>query len=144
MESSGPITSELEKKFNKLSPNKPLYRKCPVFWNELFRRILGILYILQTFVSSSSLNSAFSNTALPALKFNRTICPFWKLYSVPALGLHFYYSPLLVVMATKTRVVLDLNTRVIVIHVRELGKLSVKQIMKMFVQVSGKLKCMRL
>jgi predicted DNA-binding protein YlxM (UPF0122 family) len=35
-------------------------------------------------------------------------------------------------MATKTRVVLDLNTRVKVIHVSERDKLSVKQIMKMF------------
>ena len=35
-------------------------------------------------------------------------------------------------MATKTRVVLDLNTRVKVIHASERDKLSVKQIMKMF------------
>jgi hypothetical protein len=35
-------------------------------------------------------------------------------------------------MATKTRVVLDLNTRVKEIHERERYKLSVKQIMKMF------------
>jgi hypothetical protein len=35
-------------------------------------------------------------------------------------------------MATKTRVVLDLNTRVKVIHASEQDKLSVKQIMKMF------------
>ena len=35
-------------------------------------------------------------------------------------------------MATKTRVVLDLNTRVKVIHAIERDKLSVKQIMKMF------------
>jgi predicted DNA-binding protein YlxM (UPF0122 family) len=34
-------------------------------------------------------------------------------------------------MATKTRVVLDLNTRVKVIHASERDKLSVKQIMKM-------------
>jgi len=42
-------------------------------------------------------------------------------------------------MATKTRVVLDLNTRVKVIHVSERDKLSVKQILKMF----NKLNCMR-
>jgi hypothetical protein len=35
-------------------------------------------------------------------------------------------------MATKTRVVLDLNTRVKVIHASERDKLSVMQIMKMF------------
>jgi len=35
-------------------------------------------------------------------------------------------------MATKTRVVLDLNTRVKVTHASERDKLSVKQIMKMF------------
>ena len=35
-------------------------------------------------------------------------------------------------MATKTRVVLDLNTRVKVIHASERDKFSVKQIMKMF------------
>ncbi|PNF15387.1 hypothetical protein B7P43_G01016 [Cryptotermes secundus] len=35
-------------------------------------------------------------------------------------------------MATKTRVVLDLNTRLKVIHVSKQDKLSVKQIMKMF------------
>jgi len=35
-------------------------------------------------------------------------------------------------MATKTRVVLDLNTRVKVIHASERDKLSVKQNMKMF------------
>jgi predicted DNA-binding protein YlxM (UPF0122 family) len=35
-------------------------------------------------------------------------------------------------MATRTRVVLDLNTRVKVIHVSERDKLSVKHIMKMF------------
>jgi hypothetical protein len=35
-------------------------------------------------------------------------------------------------MATKTRVVLDLNTRLKVIHASERDKLSVKQIMKMF------------
>jgi len=35
-------------------------------------------------------------------------------------------------MAAKTRVVLDLNTRVKVIHVSERDKFSVKQIMKMF------------
>jgi len=35
-------------------------------------------------------------------------------------------------MATKTRVVLDLNTRVKVIHASERDKLSVKQSMKMF------------
>jgi hypothetical protein len=35
-------------------------------------------------------------------------------------------------MATKTRVVLDRNTRVKVIHASERYKLSVKQIMKMF------------
>ena len=36
-------------------------------------------------------------------------------------------------MATKTRVVLELNTRVKVIHASERDKLSVKHIMKMFV-----------
>jgi predicted DNA-binding protein YlxM (UPF0122 family) len=35
-------------------------------------------------------------------------------------------------MATKTRVVLDFNTRVKLIHESERDKLSVKQIMKMF------------
>jgi len=35
-------------------------------------------------------------------------------------------------MATKTKVVLDLNTRVKVIHTSEQDKLSVKQIMNMF------------
>jgi len=35
-------------------------------------------------------------------------------------------------MATETRVVLHLNTRVKVIHASERDKLSVKQIMKMF------------
>jgi predicted DNA-binding protein YlxM (UPF0122 family) len=35
-------------------------------------------------------------------------------------------------MATKTRVVLDLNTRVKVIHASQQDKLCVKQIMKMF------------
>ena len=35
-------------------------------------------------------------------------------------------------MARKTRVVLDLNTRVKVIHASERDKFSVKQIMKMF------------
>jgi predicted Zn-ribbon and HTH transcriptional regulator len=35
-------------------------------------------------------------------------------------------------MATKTRVVLHLNTRVKVIHLSKRDKLSVKQIMKMF------------
>jgi transposase len=35
-------------------------------------------------------------------------------------------------MVTKTRVVLDLNIRVKVIHVSVQGKLSVKQIMKIF------------
>jgi transposase len=35
-------------------------------------------------------------------------------------------------MATKTRVVLDLNTRAKVIHASERDKLSIKQIMKMF------------
>ena len=35
-------------------------------------------------------------------------------------------------MATKKRVVLDLNTRVKLIHANERDKLSVKQIMKMF------------
>jgi len=35
-------------------------------------------------------------------------------------------------MTSKTRVVLDLNTRVKVIHASEGDKLSVKQIMKMF------------
>ena len=35
-------------------------------------------------------------------------------------------------MATKTRVVLDLNTGVKVIHASQRDKLSVKQIMKMF------------
>src|SRR5215469_7089380 len=39
---------------------------------------------------------------------------------------------LAVIMATKTKVVLDLNTRVKVIHASERDKLSVKQIMKMF------------
>jgi hypothetical protein len=34
--------------------NKPLYGKFPVFRNALFRRILGILYILQNFVFSNS------------------------------------------------------------------------------------------
>jgi hypothetical protein len=34
-------------------------------------------------------------------------------------------------MATETRVVLDLNTRVKVIHASERDKLSVKQVMKM-------------
>ena len=35
-------------------------------------------------------------------------------------------------MTSKTRVVLDLNTRVKVIHASKRDKLSVKQIMKMF------------
>jgi hypothetical protein len=35
-------------------------------------------------------------------------------------------------MATNTRVVLDLNTRVKVIHASERDELSVKQIMKLF------------
>ena len=35
-------------------------------------------------------------------------------------------------MATKARVVFDLNTRVKVIHASERDKFSVKQIMKMF------------
>jgi len=49
-----------------------------------------------------------------------------------ALALHFYFSLAVVIMASKTRVVLDLSTRVQVIDASWRDKLSVKQIMKMF------------
>jgi hypothetical protein len=49
---------------------KPLYGKYQVFRNPSFTRILGILYILQNCVSSNCFNSAFNDTALPAMKFN--------------------------------------------------------------------------
>jgi len=44
----------------------------------------------------------------------------------------FLLSLAVVIMATKTRVVFDINTRVKVIHASKRDKLSVKQIMKMF------------
>jgi hypothetical protein len=82
---------------------KHLYGKFPVFRNASFRRLLGILYILQHFVSPNSCNLVFNGTALPVLKINWTVCSFRKFYSARALGLHFYFSLTVVVPDIDTR-----------------------------------------
>jgi hypothetical protein len=79
---------------------------------QCVEELLAFIHSMEfCFLCPSSI-SAFNGTALPALKFNSTVCPFWKFYSVRALGLHFYFSLAVIIMATKTRVVLDLKTRV--------------------------------
>jgi hypothetical protein len=64
------------------------------------------------------------------LQIQLNCLPFRKCFSVDSLGLHLYCS-LAVVMATKTRFVLDLNTKAKVIHVSARDKLYVMQITKM-------------
>jgi hypothetical protein len=54
----------------KWKSNKPLNGKFSVFRTASFRKISGILYILQNFIFSNSFNSAFNGTALPSMKFN--------------------------------------------------------------------------
>jgi hypothetical protein len=63
-----------------------------------FRIILGVQCILQNYVLSNPFISAFNGTAL---KFNWTVSSFPKFYSARALGLHFYFSLPVVIMATK-------------------------------------------